>query len=441
MGELEAEMELRSVFVLALVLWCATAMPLYDEIELLQEDGVQQPAGEQEEQSSESVGCGEIACGKTVDELRREQTDAGERDQDEVAEKMKEIHASFSSSQRDIMLEGATESEQRDIDSADSDEAVKKADIKAASETSLASAGSTYSAATAKAEQEKNSAVVKATATYNEQRIAVQKHAKEQYAQLREDLKANANSIAVTFEHSKNQADALKQQQYTAAKEIKDQKEAKINDMQKRQLDSVHVEHAQAVKAAMVIKSKKMSSLDPAVEPIEPDDDDTEASTNNQDQESPLVNDDNALNNDSVEAETAAEAALPTEPATESEVAAEPTNEAAADPTNEVAADPTNEAAADPTNEAAADPTSEAAADPTNEAAADPTNEAAADPMNEAAADLTNEAAADPTNEAAVDPTNEAAADPTNEVAVDPMNEAAADPTNEAAEEAPATEP
>ena len=53
-----------------------------------------------------------------------------QRDQDEVAEKMKEIHASFSSSQRDIMLEGATESEQRDIDSADSDEAVKKADIK-----------------------------------------------------------------------------------------------------------------------------------------------------------------------------------------------------------------------------------------------------------------------------------------------------------------------
>merc|ERR1712086_1132199 len=389
MGELEAEMELRSVFVLALVLWCATAMPLYDEIELLQEDGEQQPAGEQEEQSSESVGGGEIACGKTVDELRREQTDAGERDQDEVAEKMKEIHASFSSSQRDIMLEGATESEQRDIDSADSDEAVKKADIKAASETSLASAGSTYSAATgkadqldiedtAKAEQEKNSAVVKATATYNEQRIAVQKHAKEQYAQLREDLKANANSIAVTFEHSKNQADALKQQQYTAAKEMKDQKEAKINDMQKQQLDSVHVEHAQAVKAAMVIKSKKMSSLDPAVEPIEPDgDDETEASTNNQDQESPLVNDDNALNNDSVEAETAAEATLPTEPATESEVAADPTNEAAADPTNEAAADPTNEAAADPTSEAAAYPTSEAAADPTNEAAADPTNEAA----------------------------------------------------------------
>merc|ERR1711865_1367498 len=299
MGELAAEMELRSVFVLALVLWCAAAMPLYDEIELLQEDGEQQPAGEQEEQSSESVGCGEIACGKTVDELRREQTDAGERDQDEVAEKMKEIHASFSSSQRDIMLEGATESEQRDIDSADSE---------AASETSLASAGSTYSAATgkadqldiedtAKAEQEKNSAVVKATSTYNEQRIAVQKHAKEQYAQLREDLKANANSIAVPFEHSKNQADALKQQQYTAAKEMKDQKEAKINDMQKQQLDSVHVEHAQAVKAAMVIKSKKMSSLDPAVEPIEPDDDDTEASTNNQDQESPLVNDDNALNN------------------------------------------------------------------------------------------------------------------------------------------------
>merc|ERR1711865_885972 len=421
MGELEAEMELRSVFVLALVLWCATAMPLYDEIELLQEDGEQQPAGEQEEQSSESVGCGEIACGKTVDELRREQTDAGERDQDEVAEKMKEIHASFSSSQRDIMLEGATESEQRDIDSADSDEAVKKADIKAASETSLASAGSTYSAATgkadqldiedtAKAEQEKNSAVVKATATYNEQRIAVQKHAKEQYAQLREDLKANANSIAVTFEHSKNQADALRQQQYTAAKEMKDQKEAKINDMQKQQLDSVHVEHAQAVKAAMVEKSKKMSSLDPAVEPIEPDDDDTEASTNNQDQESPL-------DNDSVEAETAAEATLPTEPATESEVAADPTNEAAADPTSEAAADPTNEVAADPTSEAAADPTNEAAADPTNEVAADPTNEAAADP------------------------TNEAAADPTNEVAVDPMNEAAADPTNEAAEEAPATEP
>merc|ERR1712086_369304 len=372
MGELEAEMELRSVFVLALVLWCATAMPLYDEIELLQEDGEQQPAGEQEEQSSESVGGGEIACGKTVDELRREQTDAGERDQDEVAEKMKEIHASFSSSQRDIMLEGATESEQRDIDSADSDEAVKKADIKAASETSLASAGSTYSAATgkadqldiedtAKAEQEKNSAVVKATATYNEQRIAVQKHAKEQYAQLREDLKANANSIAVTFEHSKNQADALKQQQYTAAKEMKDQKEVKINDMQKQQLDSVHVEHAQAVEAAMVEKSKKMSSLDPAVEPIEPDDDDTEASTNNQDQESPLVNDDNALNNDSVEAETAAEATLPTEPATESEVAADPTNEAAADPTNEAAADPTNEAAADPTSEAAADPPKEAA--------------------------------------------------------------------------------
>merc|ERR1711865_31188 len=129
-------------------------------------------------------------------------------------------------------------------------------------------------------------------------------------------------------------------------------KEAKINDMQKQQLDSVHVEHAQAVKAAMVIKSKKMSSLDPAVEPIEPDDDDTEASTNNQDQESPLVNDDNALNNDSVEAETAAEAALPTEPASESEVAADPTNEAAADPTNEAAADPTNEAAADPTSEA-----------------------------------------------------------------------------------------
>ena len=46
----------RSVFVLALLLWCATAMPLYDEIELLQEDGEQQPAGEQEEQSSESVG-------------------------------------------------------------------------------------------------------------------------------------------------------------------------------------------------------------------------------------------------------------------------------------------------------------------------------------------------------------------------------------------------
>ena len=93
-------------------------------------------------------------------------------------------------------------------------------ETQAASETSLASAGSTYSAATgkadqldiedtAKAEQEKNSAVVKATATYNEQRIAVQKHAKEQYAQLREDLKANANSIAVTFEHSKNQADAV----------------------------------------------------------------------------------------------------------------------------------------------------------------------------------------------------------------------------------------
>merc|ERR1712086_1001244 len=114
----------------------------------------------------------------------------------------------------------------------------------------------------------------------------------------------------------------------------------------------------------MVIKSKKMSSLDPAVEPIEPDGDDTEASTNNQDQESPLVNDDNALNNDSVEAETAAEATLPTEPATESEVAADPTNEAAADPTNEAAADPTNEAAADLTNEAAADPTNEAAADP-----------------------------------------------------------------------------
>jgi hypothetical protein len=72
--------------------------------------------------------CGEIACGKTVDELRREQIDASEviaaslcilcdlhctnelcggglqRDQDELAEKMKEIHASFSSSQRDIML-------------------------------------------------------------------------------------------------------------------------------------------------------------------------------------------------------------------------------------------------------------------------------------------------------------------------------------------------
>jgi hypothetical protein len=30
-------------------------MPLYDEIALLQEDG-EQPAGEQEEQSSESVG-------------------------------------------------------------------------------------------------------------------------------------------------------------------------------------------------------------------------------------------------------------------------------------------------------------------------------------------------------------------------------------------------
>ena len=162
---------------------------------------------------------------------------------------------------------------------------------------------------------------------------------------------------------------------------MKDQKEAKINDMQKQQLDSVHVEHAQvlrciatilcvlnpiccqlqAVKAAMVIKSKKMSSLDPAVEPIEPDDDDTEASTNNQDQESPLVNDDNALNNDSVEAETAAEATLPTEPATESEVAADPTNEAAAEPTNEAATDPTDEVAVDPTNEAAADPTNEAA--------------------------------------------------------------------------------
>ena len=146
-----------------------------------------------------------------------------------------------------------------------------------ASESSLASADSTYSAATgkadqlniediAKAEQEKNSAVVKATATYNEQRIDVQKHAKEQYAQLREDLKADANSIAVTFEHSKNQADAvtcplwtewnieysgvlqLKQQRYTAAKEMKDQKEAKINDMQKQQLDSVHVEHAQVLR-------------------------------------------------------------------------------------------------------------------------------------------------------------------------------------------------
>ena len=150
-------------------------------------------------------------------------------------------------------------------------------ETQAASESSLASADSTYSAATgkadqlniediAKAEQEKNSAVVKATATYNEQRIAVQKHAKEQYAQLREDLKANANSIAVTFEHSKNQADAvtcplwtewnieysgvlqLKQQRYTAAKEMKDQKEAKINDMQKQQLDSVHVEHAQVLR-------------------------------------------------------------------------------------------------------------------------------------------------------------------------------------------------
>merc|ERR1711865_846313 len=39
MGISEAKMKHRSVFVLALVLWCATAMPLYDEIELLQEDG------------------------------------------------------------------------------------------------------------------------------------------------------------------------------------------------------------------------------------------------------------------------------------------------------------------------------------------------------------------------------------------------------------------